>query len=165
MMKNRLKIISITALVLLLGLSSCTKSGLTATQPASTIPVTPTSTTSAAVAGEYIHKILADGKLGLNDYSSLQPGQSTPLPREYPGAPPLVPHDISTLTITKDQNPCMMCHLTGVTLGPGHTATKIPESHYTDLRTGVKSDTVQPLRYDCKICHLPQSAETPPLNR
>jgi nitrate reductase cytochrome c-type subunit len=112
---------------------------------------------------EYTHETLATGELGINQYSTQPPGQSAVLPREYPGAPPFVPHSLSGLTITKDKNPCLTCHVQGVSFGPDHTATKIPESHYIDIPTGNKSQDIQPIRYNCVICHIPQSAETHPL--
>ena len=83
------------------------------------------------------------------------------MPREYPGAPPLVPHDISKLKINRDGNACISCHITGVVLGEGHVATKIPRSHYTDIPTGIVSEEIQPIRNTCRLCHLPQSAEEP----
>lgn len=108
---------------------------------------------------KYIHEILATGDVGMNEYSSIFPGESTVLPREYPGAPPFIPHDPSGLTITKDTHPCMVCHVPGISFGPDHTATKIPESHYTDIPTGIISENIQGLRYNCLLCHLPQSSE------
>jgi nitrate reductase cytochrome c-type subunit len=119
--------------------------------------------TGNEVQGDYVHEGLAAGEPGDNIYSAPPPGLSTKLPREYPGAPPLIPHNISGFTITKDSNPCMGCHETGLTLGAGgdeHTATKVPESHYTDAVTGEKSDELQDARYICNLCHLSQTEET-----
>ena len=111
--------------------------------------------------GTYIHQPLTTG-IGTNTYSTDQPGSSTVLPREYPGAPPLVPHSLEGLRITSDRNDCMGCHLAGVTFGEGHTATLIPGSHYVDQSTGQRSDQVQAIRYGCLQCHLPQSPEEAP---
>ena len=110
---------------------------------------------------QYIHDILATGDVGMNEYSSILPGQSTVLPREYPGAPPFIPHSPAGLIITKDTHPCLVCHITGTSFGPDHTATKIPESHYTDIPTGIISENIQGLRYNCLLCHLPQSLGNP----
>ncbi len=117
----------------------------------------PPETTPAAVT----HQTLATGDVGTNEYSPDPPGKSTKLPREYPGAPPLIPHDITGLMITKDTNTCSNCHVPGISFGEGHTATKIPESHYIDIPSGIRSETIQELRYNCLSCHLPQSAEEP----
>ncbi len=111
--------------------------------------------------GTYVHEVLTTG-IGTNTYSTDQPGSSTLLPREYPGAPPLVPHSLEGLRITLGQNACVGCYQTGVSFGEGHTATLIPESHYADQSTGERSDDVQAIRYGCLQCHLPQSPEEAP---
>jgi cytochrome c-type protein NapB len=111
---------------------------------------------------EYTHNILI-GELGINEYSTNPPGKSTILPRAYIGAPPFVPHSLADLVITKDQLPCLVCHLAGLSFGTGHTATRIPESHYTDLSTGEKSENIQLIRFNCLLCHVPQSAENLPV--
>lgn len=107
----------------------------------------------------YFHDSLETGHPGMNVYSAPAPGQSTVLPREYPGAPPLVPHDISGFDITKDANACLACHSDGISFGEGHVATKIPPSHYTSQSTGEETTELQGLRYNCNICHIPQSEE------
>lgn len=112
----------------------------------------------------YLHQTLASGDLGINEYSRAAPGSSEILPREYPGAPPFVPHSLDGLTITKDANDCVTCHLTGLSFGAGHTATMIPDSHYIEQMDGTRSEDIQDLRYGCLLCHLPQSAEAFPLD-
>ena len=107
--------------------------------------------------GNYVHKGLVTGEVGDNVYSNPPPGQSTKLPREYPGAPPLIPHSLDGLVIDKDNNSCLGCHLTGITLGEDHTATMIPESHYTDAVSGEVMEDVVEARYVCNLCHLPQT--------
>jgi nitrate reductase cytochrome c-type subunit len=137
---TRITIILMTLLVVaVVGLSACRTSGT----------------------GKYQHEILATGDVGDNVYESAPPGQSDVLEREYPGAPPLIPHNISGLVITKDENSCLTCHTQGISLGPDHTATKIPESHYIDIPTGTRSESLQGMRYNCLLCHLPQSPEKP----
>ncbi len=113
--------------------------------------------------GEYIHQTLATDEVGANEYISSPPGQSTIIEREYPGAPPLVPHSLDGLEITKDANTCLTCHIDGLSFGPGHTATAIPESHYTDAVSGIRSEDIQAIRYNCLLCHTPQTTATPPL--
>jgi cytochrome c-type protein NapB len=113
--------------------------------------------------GKYIHQTLATDEVGANEYISSPPGQSTILEREYPGAPPLIPHSLDGLAITKDGNSCLTCHVDGLSLGPGHTATAIPESHYIDPVSGSRSEDIQAMRYNCLLCHVPQTTATPPL--
>ena len=135
-------------------------------EPPAVIP-DPTPETPIAIpdegppSGPVTHTILATGTPGVNEYSQDNPGSSELLPREYPGAPPLIPHKISNLTITKDANACLSCHLTGVSLGEGHVATIVPESHYTDAATGIVGEYMQELRYNCLLCHLPQTGDAP----
>lgn len=110
----------------------------------------------------YVHEVLTTG-VGDNVYSGDPPGSSTVLPREYPGAPPLIPHSTEGLQVTADRNDCVDCHRLGVSFGAGHAATLIPESHYVDVPTGERSEDIQPIRYECLLCHLPQSPEEAPL--
>lgn len=112
---------------------------------------------------EYIHQTLATDEVGANEYISSPPGQSTIIEREYLGAPPLIPHNLDGLEITKDVNSCLTCHVDGLSFGPDHTATAIPDSHYTDIVSGIRSEGIQSLRYNCLLCHSPQTTETPPL--
>ena len=164
MIKSIYKISLVLLIIATLVLASCTGKEKVVEKPPPSTPVEPTTPSEKAedTREEYTHQILATGELGINEYSTKPPGQSSILPREYPGAPPLIPHSPSGLTITKDRNPCLGCHIQGVSLGPDHTATKIPESHYIDIPTGEKSQDIQPIRYNCTICHIPQSSETPP---
>lgn len=111
----------------------------------------------------YVVQTLATGEVGANEYSTAAPGTSEILPREYPGAPPIIPHSLDGLTIDRDTNACLTCHVAGVSFGTGHTATKVPESHYLDQMDGTRTDAVQDLRYNCLLCHLPQSPEAFPL--
>jgi len=107
------------------------------------------------------HVILTTDTLGVNEYSKDGAGFSQILPRDYPDAPPQVPHDITEYVITRAVNACLDCHISGASLGESHIATKIPESHYTDITTGVVSEYMNDLRYNCLICHLPKSADAP----
>jgi len=109
--------------------------------------------------GGFIHQTLATGDVGINEFSTAPPGTSEILPRDYPGAPAYVPHSLNGLTIDNDINLCVSCHATGLSFGEGHTATVIPLSHYTDQVDWTVTDELQDLRYDCLLCHLPQSKE------
>jgi nitrate reductase cytochrome c-type subunit len=155
-------------LALVIAISVALVSCTTAKKPAATpapspvvTPAPPPSKTPKAEVKKYIHQVLATGKVGANEYASSPPGQSTILEREYPGAPPLIPHSLAGLTVTKEQNSCLTCHTQGLSFGPGHTATQIPDSHYIDIPTGTRTQDIQAIRYNCQICHIPQSPETP----
>lgn len=101
-------------------------------------------------------KGLSTGQPGVNNYPATPPGQSTKLARPYPGAPPLVPHSLNGLKITRDNNDCIGCHKSGVEVNPGHVATKIPPSHYDGTEIAYR-------RFNCLQCHVVQSAEDPPV--
>lgn len=167
-MKSWNKLLPVLLIIISLVLASCAGTEKPVETP--TPMETPTPAETPASTGktedtqeEYTHQILATGELGINEYSDKPPGQSTLLPREYPGAPPVIPHSLKGFTIAKDQHPCLACHVQGMSFSPDHTATKIPESHYTDIPTGTKSQDIQPLRYNCLICHVPQSPDEPPV--
>jgi nitrate reductase cytochrome c-type subunit len=115
--------------------------------------------TSDIGARTYLHRSLATGDIGSSEYTRAAPGASEILPRDYPGAPPFIPHSLNGLTITTDLNVCLSCHATGLSFGEGHTATVIPLSHYTDQVDWTVTEELQDLRYDCLLCHLQQSSE------
>lgn len=101
---------------------------------------------------------LLTGAPGMNAAPTAEPGTTKPLARAYPGAPPLVPHGIVGLSITRTGNDCLGCHLEGAEVAEGHSATKMPASH-RDESGGVKGD-----RYQCRQCHVPQdTAARPPV--
>ncbi len=114
----------------------------------------------------YQERGLATGKPGINRFSENPPGETTVLDRPYDGAPPMVPHDINGLAINGLENECLDCHMEGLELDEGHTATKIPASHYINEYTKEqKKDQVLGIRYNCFLCHVPQSEEEPPYSR
>jgi nitrate reductase cytochrome c-type subunit len=81
----------------------------------------------------------------------------------YEGAPPQVPHDIAGLAITREENPCLECHLEAAELAPGHRATRIPASHRVDPRTGETGPEVAGARRMCVLCHVPQAGAPAPI--
>ncbi len=114
----------------------------------------------------YQERGLATGQPGINRFSGNPPGETTVLDRPYDGAPSLVPHDINGLAINGSENECLDCHMEGLELDEGHTATKIPASHYINEYTKEqKKDQVLGIRYNCLLCHVPQSEEEPPYSR
>ena len=136
-------------------------------EPTATVAPAPTPEPTATALPEvdsgerYVHQSLATGDVGTNEYASSLPGKSEVLEREYPGAPALIPHSIAALKLIKDRNDCLMCHEEGMSFGDSHVATKIPDSHFIDLLTGARSETVQGTRYYCLLCHVPQAAGPP----
>ncbi len=73
--------------------------------------------------------------------------------------PSMIPHDISSYTITTKQNMCLMCHKEGI-----GGATKLPESHFTDDRSGEITENVDGRRYFCTQCHSVQTDVDPLVN-
>ena len=100
-------------------------------------------------------KGLDTGEPGMNIYSGKKPGEASRLELPYPGAPPLVPHAIDTMNITREKNDCMGCHKDGITIGQD-VATKIPGSHY-------EGTSLAGIRYNCRQCHVPQAEGEPPV--
>jgi cytochrome c-type protein NapB len=108
-------------------------------------------------------------------YPSAMPGASEVMGRGYEGAPPMIPHDITAMTVTQEYNTCLACHLNGETDREGHRATPIPNSHFTDLYAqSYEKDRAKAIqtyrnstlpsqhgllgtRYVCTQCHAPQA--------
>jgi nitrate reductase cytochrome c-type subunit len=104
----------------------------------------------------------AIGQPGMNIYPTSQPGETKKLERPYKGAPPLIPHSIKGLEITRSTNHCLGCHSEGIEVEKGHIATKVPPSHYVNEYTGQQTkEQVIGLRFNCLQCHVPQSQEDP----
>jgi cytochrome c-type protein NapB len=90
------------------------------------------------------------------------PGDDPVLPRAFPGAPPLVPHQISDfLPVSRDENQCVDCH--GVAEKVAGEPTPIPDSHYIDLRRAPaeRADRIAGARHVCVSCHVPQTSAAP----
>ena len=78
------------------------------------------------------------------------------------GMPAMIPHDVKNYRITKDSNPCMMCHADTAKIGAKKVKGEpvaMPETHWTTV-DGKK--VMHPSRYECLLCHAPQ-AEVEPL--
>lgn len=114
--------------------------------------------TAAVGAKAFKARGLLTGAPGMNAAPTADPGTTKPLARPYPGAPPLIPHGIVGLSITRANNDCLGCHLDGAEVAEGHSATKMPASHRDD------SGGVKGIRYQCRQCHVPQdTAARPPV--
>lgn len=96
------------------------------------------------------------------DYNDQRPGQSQRQPRDWAGAPPVIPHAVKGLTpVTAKRNACLGCHgRPGATSGPPSA----PPSHFVDLRDAADqtSPRVVSSRWNCTACHVPQT-DAPPL--
>lgn len=119
---------------------------------------------SGTTGNVYREKGLVTGKPGMNVYPGKEPGETAPLKRPYAIAPPVVPHRVAGLTINRDENECLDCHLEGVEVEKGRRAPKVPPSHFRNDHTGeVKTNMVVGIRYNCTQCHVPQADEEPPV--
>ena len=110
---------------------------------------------------------LFTGAPGINAAPTAAPGTTAPLPRPYSSAPPLIPHAVADLNITRSGNDCLGCHLEGMEVAEGHRATKVPASHRLNpyTRQSVEGG-VTGTRYQCLQCHLPQdTAARPPVSQ
>ncbi len=70
--------------------------------------------------------------------------------------PPMVPHATESYSITPKNNMCLMCHQKGLS-----SATVIPESHFTDDRSGEVTEEIDGRRYFCTQCHASQLDSEP----
>jgi cytochrome c-type protein NapB len=118
----------------------------------------------AAASGKaFSGKGLQTGKPGMNTYTDQTPGNTAPLPRPYPGAPPLIPHSVEGLSITRAANDCLGCHLEGMEVAEGHKATKMPASHFANPFTmEARIDRPVGICYNCLQCHAPQAVGAEP---
>lgn len=116
------------------------------------------------------------------NYSKVAAGESTPIPRSFENAPPMIPHDVEgMLPITMDYNSCLDCHMPE--MAAAINATAVPASHLATFRPKV-TNVMDQLRYDgnaitntsdvisvvhdegglsgeryvCSSCHAPQSS-------
>ncbi len=80
------------------------------------------------------------------------------IPTTFFRQPPLVPHSIRNLQVTKNANQCLGCHAPEVS--PTTGAPRVPESHFLD-RDGKRTDGTSPRRYFCLQCHVQQTDVNP----
>lgn len=79
-------------------------------------------------------------------------------PRDMLYAPPVVPHAIKGMQITKNTNRCLDCHNADAAEFTG--ATPPSKTHFYD-RAGNLSEQISPRRYFCLQCHVPQTGAQP----
>ncbi len=110
-------------------------------------------------------------KQQLASFPDTKTGESKKLDRSFPDAPPQVPHTVEDmLPITSDENECLDCH------HPENAISRkdvpIPETHFKRavmaaggakdpmvwvVKGYEKADDVVAGRYNCSMCHTPQS--------
>lgn len=108
----------------------------------------------AAAAGVAVgRKGLQKGAPGMNVWASAEPGERPELPHPAPGAPPLVPHRTAGMTISREVNDCLDCHLE-----------TIPASHsLNEFKKERREGGVTGMRWQCLQCHSPQTDAEPPI--
>ena len=79
-------------------------------------------------------------------------------PRNWPQQPPVIPHSIRGIQVTKNVNQCLGCHSRTATHISG--APMVSITHFTD-RDGQDLAAVSPRRYFCVKCHVPQANTRP----
>lgn len=141
--------------------------GATAQTPPPTVPETPAPPAVTSIPDSQIGLLKASltDTPTPPDYTANQgePGETQPLPRPYPTAPPVVPHNVlDFLPITKGENSCMDCHAIAKRV-PGEPI-PMPKSHYTNFRSSPPIVAEKPVgaRYDCVACHVGRT-DAPPL--
>jgi len=107
----------------------------------------------------------------LAEYPDTDAGDSTKLARDFPDAPPQIPHSVEDMyPITLADNECLACHDPENAVGANDVP--LPESHFmapimgeggagnpmtwvvNDYRVGQE---VSGARYNCNMCHTPQA--------
>lgn len=79
-------------------------------------------------------------------------------PRDMLFAPPVVPHSIKGMQVSKNTNRCLECHNPQAAEFTG--ATTPSKTHYYD-RAGKLGAEISPRRYFCLQCHVPQKNVKP----
>jgi hypothetical protein len=121
----------------------------------------PTAVPTATPDPYVILTLLVTGQVDPNRFPTVAPGGNELLARGFADGPPNPPHDVSDVRITTKSNKCLTCHEGGFASG-GTVATGIPLSHYTDQYTMDVSNDLDPRRYVCTSCHVPQVIDSPP---
>ena len=114
--------------------------------------------------------LLALSEQGLPKYPDTPAGEAGSLGRDFPDAPPQIPHTIEDMyPITLDDNECLECHLPE---NAGKDDIPTPESHFKEVVMGkgdpgdpmvwvvkdyTKIDDLVGARYNCDMCHTPQA--------
>jgi len=106
----------------------------------------------------------------LPEYPDADAGESTKIARDFPDAPPQIPHAVEEMyPITLAGNECLDCHLPENATGDD---VPLPESHFKAPVMGKgaahepmawvvkdyrKTQGLMGARYNCNMCHTPQA--------
>ncbi len=103
-------------------------------------------------------------------YPGKDPGENKALERAFYGAPPMIPHTVADNLVSADANDCLDCHGDADEETPGLPPTHRIKAQITvheramakgGLTTTVssfgKAEIVAGSRYDCMLCHAPQT--------
>lgn len=77
------------------------------------------------------------------------------------GMPAMIPHDVSSMKITPESNPCLMCHGNTEKIGAAKVKgapTSMPQSHWAKVDGKL---VMSPARHECTLCHAPQANVEP----
>lgn len=89
-------------------------------------------------------------------------GENAGLYRETPfGAPAMIPHAVDNFKITRDNNPCIMCHGNTDKIGAAKVKgapTAMPATHWSEVNGKL---VVAPSRHECMLCHATQADVEP----
>lgn len=77
---------------------------------------------------------------------------------QYVNQPPLVPHSVAGMQVTKNVNQCLSCHSPENARVTG--AKRISPTHFMDRNGNIEANT-SPRRYFCLQCHVPQTNASP----
>ncbi|WP_373817846.1 nitrate reductase cytochrome c-type subunit [Glaesserella sp.] len=83
---------------------------------------------------------------------------SDSIPITFVYQPPLVPHSIRGLQVTKNVNQCLNCH--GIEISKVTGAPRAPKSHFM-TQDGKMLESESPRRYFCLQCHVQQADVNP----
>ena len=106
-------------------------------------------------------------------YAGKDPGENTLLARGFAGAPPMIPHSIAGQEVTAKANDCLDCHdaqgsKDTPALSPTHfikvrmktvPREAVPSGAVTHFEGFYRVSTVSGSRYDCLLCHAPQTTD------
>lgn len=85
-------------------------------------------------------------------------GENAGLYRETQmGMPAMIPHAIDNFKITRENNPCIMCHGNQAKIGAAKVkgeATAMPATHWTKVDGKL---AVSASRHECLLCHATQA--------
>lgn len=94
------------------------------------------------------------------DYSAPIAGESKVFERSFENAPPMISHDVTDMMeITKDLNMCLTCHAPD--MAKLTNTIPVPASHTYDTFNNKTLKDVSEARYNCALCHAPQSNAKP----